>query len=182
MGKRRYDPERPQRIVDAAIRVVARDGIAGLSHRRVAAEADVPLGSTTYHFASRDDLLEVALRQVTKEWLAEVDRWEQSVDPAVPLADELLRLVEESLFGDRKRAELEYELYLAALNHAALQPLAAECLDSLTATLRRRVADDASARALTALLDGLMLQILLTGRPLDRDAMREALARITGDA
>lgn len=59
---RRYDPDRRQRIIDAAIRVVAGRGIAGLSHRAVAAEADVPLGSTTYHFASLDDLLIAALR------------------------------------------------------------------------------------------------------------------------
>ncbi|MGW1284542.1 TetR/AcrR family transcriptional regulator, partial [Streptomyces sp. NPDC002586] len=52
---RRHDPERRQRIIDAAIRVVGRDGIAGLSHRSVAAEADVPLGSTTYHFATLEE-------------------------------------------------------------------------------------------------------------------------------
>lgn len=181
MGTRRYDPERRQRIIDAAIRVVARDGIAGLSHRRVAAEADVPLGSTTYHFASRDDLLGVALRQVSEEWLAEVERWEQGVDPAKPLADELLRLVEESLSGDRKRAELEYELYLAAVNHHAMRPLAAECLDGFTAVLRRRTRDDASARALAGAVDGLTLQVLVSGRELDRAAMRETLARLTGE-
>lgn len=181
MAGRRYDPERRQRIVDAAIRVVARDGIAGLSHRRVAAEADVPLGSTTYHFASRDDLLEVALRQVSQDWLAEVGRWERNVDPETALADELVRLIEESLSGDRRRAELEYELYLAALNHEALRPLAAECLDALTALLRRHVGDEATARALAATVDGLTLQALLTGRPLDREGMRGALARVTGE-
>lgn len=47
---RRYDPERRQRIIDAAITVVGERGIAALSHRAVAAAADVPLGSTTYHF------------------------------------------------------------------------------------------------------------------------------------
>lgn len=182
MAVRRYDPDRRQRIVDAAIRIVARDGISALSHRRVAAEADVPLGSTTYHFASRDDLLEVAMRQVSEAWLAEVGRWEESVDADVPFADELLRLVEESLSGDRKRAELEYELYLAALNHEELRPLAAECLDGLTALLRKRAEDDAAARALAATVDGLTLQILLSGRPLDREGTRAALARVTGEA
>jgi DNA-binding transcriptional regulator YbjK len=43
---RRYDPDRRRRIIDAAFRVVAERGIAGLSHRSAAAEADVPLGST----------------------------------------------------------------------------------------------------------------------------------------
>ncbi|GAA3108232.1 hypothetical protein GCM10020254_62710 [Streptomyces goshikiensis] len=65
-GGRRYDPERRQRIIDAAIRVVGAKGIAGLSHRSVAAEADVPLGSTTYHFKTLDELLVAALRQANQ--------------------------------------------------------------------------------------------------------------------
>lgn len=65
---RRYDPERRQRIIDAAIRVVGAKGIAGLSHRSVAAEADVPLGSTTYHFETLDDLLVAALRQANEPY------------------------------------------------------------------------------------------------------------------
>jgi DNA-binding transcriptional regulator YbjK len=32
---RRYDPDRRQRIIEAAIRVVGEKGLAGLSHRSV---------------------------------------------------------------------------------------------------------------------------------------------------
>lgn len=63
---RRYDPERRQRIIDAAIRVVGEKGIGGLSHRSVAAAADVPLGSTTYHFKTLDELLVATLRQANE--------------------------------------------------------------------------------------------------------------------
>ncbi|KOU01635.1 TetR family transcriptional regulator [Streptomyces sp. NRRL F-5755] len=177
---RRYDPDRRQRIIDAAIRVVAGRGIAGLGHRAVAAEADVPLGSTTYHFASLDDLLIAALRQVNGEWLAGIEAWVRGVDPDVPLADELTRLVEESLGGDRSRVELEYELYLAALRHEAVRPLAAECLDTMAELLRRRTGDAGTARALVGLIDGLMLQHLLTGREFDRAEVRDAVARVIG--
>lgn len=179
---RRYDPERRQRIIDAAIRVVGAHGIAGLSHRRVAAEADVPLGSTTYHFASRDDLLVAALHQISTEWLAAVEHWVESIDPDLPLGDEIARFVEESLSGDRTRARLEYELYLAAVHHASVRPIAAECVDGLTALLLRRTGDEARARALAALLDGLMLQLLLTDRPVVRAEIRAALDGFVGGA
>ncbi|WP_032796765.1 TetR/AcrR family transcriptional regulator, partial [Streptomyces sp. HCCB10043] len=66
---RRYDPERRTRIIDAALTVIAADGMAGLSHRTVAAEADVPLGSTTYHFASLDELLVAALRRCNENFV-----------------------------------------------------------------------------------------------------------------
>ncbi|MCF6523363.1 TetR/AcrR family transcriptional regulator [Streptomyces sp. JJ36] len=180
MAGRRYDPERRRRLVDAAVRVVADRGIAGVSHRRVAREADVPLGSTTYHFASLDDLLGAALRQISEEWLAGMERWDRRTDPALPLADALTGLVLEWLAGDRTRTRLEYELYLAALNHERLRPLAAECLDGLTALLHRRTGDEATARALTALLDGLTLQFLLTDRPADPQTIRTLVARLTG--
>lgn len=175
---RRHDPGRRERIIDAAVRVVGVRGIAGLSHRAVATEAEVPLGSTTYHFAGLDDLLAAALVRMSERWLADIERWERSVDPAVPLADELARLVEESLAGGDDRVRVEYELYLAALRRPALRPLAAECLDAMTAVLRRRTADEATARALTGLIDSMVLQQLLTGRPFDRSEAREVLARI----
>lgn len=112
---RRYDPERRSRIIDAAIRVVGERGIAGLSHRSVAAEADVPLGSTTYHFASLDELLIAALRRTNENFAAVLRESRDLVDPDADLAAELARLLGEFFAGGRGRAELEYELYLAAL-------------------------------------------------------------------
>ncbi|WP_385619577.1 TetR family transcriptional regulator [Streptomyces sp. P8-A8] len=176
---RRYDPERRDRIIDAAIRVVGSKGIAGLSHRSVAAEADVPLGSTTYHFASLDELLIAALRR-SNENFAEVKRESGALaDPAADLAGELARLLGEYFVGGRGRAELEYELYLAALRRPALRPVAAEWTDSTAELLSRRT-DPATARALIALMDGICLQVLLTGGEYDEAYAGEMLRRIAG--
>lgn len=178
---RRYDPERRERIIEAAIRVVAAHGIAGLSHRRVAAEADVPLGSTTYHFASLDELLVAALRRCNDNFARTVRESAYLADPDVPLADELTRLLEEWFAGERGPMELEYELYLAALRRPALRPVAAEWADGLAGLLARRT-DPATARALVALLDGISLQVLLTGAEFDPAYTREMLARVAEGA
>jgi len=45
--RRRKDPGRRDRIIDACLEVIAEHGVAGTSHRRVAAAAGVPLGSMT---------------------------------------------------------------------------------------------------------------------------------------
>ncbi|WNE95891.1 TetR family transcriptional regulator [Streptomyces luomodiensis] len=177
---RRYDPERRQRIIDAAITVVGERGIGALSHRTVAAAADVPLGSTTYHFASLDDLLVAALEQVSAEWVADMERWERDTAAEVPLADAMTGLMEELLEGDRKRLELEYELYVAALRRTPVRPIVAAYLDDTAALLVRRTGDLSVARAVVALFDGLLLQLLLTGRPFDRDEARTAFERVTG--
>lgn len=119
---RRYDPERRGRIIDAAIRVVGAKGIAGLSHRSVAAEADVPLGSTTYHFASLDELLIAALRRSNENFARAMRESEALLAPDADLAEELARLLGEWFSGGRGRPELEYELYLAALRRPRCGP------------------------------------------------------------
>lgn len=186
---RRYDPERRRRIIDAAIRVVGERGIAGLSHRSVAAEADVPLGSTTYHFATLDDLLVAALRQSNEGFAQSIRDSPLFTDPgtdpgtgpepapAAAVADELSRLLEEWLSGDRTLIELDYDLYLAALRREAVRPIAAEWVDQAT-TLLATHTDQSTARALIALMDGICLQVLLTDAPYDRAYAREMFGRL----
>ncbi|MFC9908287.1 TetR/AcrR family transcriptional regulator [Streptomyces sp. NPDC059862] len=174
---RRYDPERRRRIIDAAIRVVGAKGIAGLSHRSVAAEADVPLGSTTYHFRTLDELLVAALRQAGEGFAKMIAAHGSLSDPGTDLAGELAALLGDWLAGDRTGVELEYELYLAALRRPALRPVAAEWADGVAELLARRT-DPVTARALIALMDGLCLQALLTDVPYDEEYAREMLARL----
>ncbi|MEI5523296.1 TetR family transcriptional regulator [Streptomyces brasiliscabiei] len=174
---RRYDPERRQRIIDAAIRVVGDKGIAGLSHRSVAAEADVPLGSTTYHFKTLDDLMVAALRQANDGFARTVAAREALRDPGTDLAAELAALGGDWLAGDRTGLEVEYELYLAALRRPALRPVADEWGRGFADCLAGRT-DPVTARALVALLDGIFLQVLLTGAPYDEEYTREVLARV----
>ncbi|WP_328772463.1 TetR/AcrR family transcriptional regulator [Streptomyces sp. NBC_00286] len=174
---RRYDPDRRRRIIDAAIRVVGAKGIAGLSHRSVAAEADVPLGSTTYHFKTLDELMVAALRQANEGFAKLVVARGALEDPESDVAAELAGLVGEWLAGDRTGVELEYELYLAALRRPALRPVAAEWCQDLADSIARRT-DQVTARALVALLDGICLQVLLTGVEYDEEYARDVLARV----
>ncbi|MGW0997833.1 TetR/AcrR family transcriptional regulator [Streptomyces sp. NPDC002520] len=173
---RRHDPGRRQRIIDAAIRVVGEKGIAGLTHRTVAAAADVPLGSTTYHFATLDDLLVAALRQIN-ERLANTLAERLPEDGRGDLAADLARVMGEWLTGDRTGVELEYELYLAALRRPALRPVAAEWTEDAGACLARHT-DPLTARALLAAMDGIFLQVLLTGGSYDEEYTRTVLARL----
>lgn len=178
---RRYDPGRRRRIVDAAIRVVGAKGLAGLSHRSVAAEADVPLGSTTYHFATLDDLVVAALRQAAGGFARAIAARDGLTGPGTDLAAELAALLGEWLTGDPAGVELEYELYLAALRRPALRPVAAEWSRDLAALLARRT-DPVTARALVAVLDGICLQALLTGAPYEAGYAAEVFARVLAGA
>lgn len=52
--------ERRQQIIDATLRIIVRDGMRGVRHRAVAAEAKVPLAATTYYFRDIEDLITAA--------------------------------------------------------------------------------------------------------------------------
>ncbi|MGO4425788.1 TetR/AcrR family transcriptional regulator, partial [Streptomyces sp. MCAF7] len=54
------DPQRRERILTATLSHIADEGVAGVSHRKIAARAGVPLGSMTYHFKGIDELLREA--------------------------------------------------------------------------------------------------------------------------
>lgn len=60
-------------IVEATVRIVARSGVAAVTHRRVAEEAGVSLSSTTWHFASKADILAAALRWCADREIARIE-------------------------------------------------------------------------------------------------------------
>src|SRR5699024_11595523 len=97
--RRPNDPHRPTRIARAAIRVIAQHGIEALTHRKVAAEADVPLGSTTYHFANLDDLISAALAEAADSNVSELREWIETLATdailALAFADVVLVIVTE---------------------------------------------------------------------------------------
>src|SRR5690606_40873094 len=56
-ASRAKSEHRRRLILEAALRIVVRDGVRGIRHRAVAAEAEVPLAATTYYFRDIDELI-----------------------------------------------------------------------------------------------------------------------------
>jgi len=54
---RQGSEQRRQAILDAAMRIIVRDGVRAVRHRAVASEAAVPLSATTYYFKDINDLI-----------------------------------------------------------------------------------------------------------------------------
>ncbi|GAA1650763.1 TetR/AcrR family transcriptional regulator [Georgenia ruanii] len=154
---RRYDPERRLRIVESALEVIEEHGIAALTFRAVAAAADVPLGSTTYHFVDKDELLEATVRLAR----------ERSRDTArVILADAVGRLglsggiahlVEELTYHRHDRLVLEHDLYLAAIHRPSLRAESRRWSDDF-AEIVGEYTDPLTGRTVGLLFDGLCLR------------------------
>lgn len=59
--------EKEERILDAVLAVLGRGGIAAVSMRAVAKEADVALGLMNYYFEGKTSLIAAALRRLGEE-------------------------------------------------------------------------------------------------------------------
>jgi len=61
--------EKRDRIGEAVLAVLAEHGIGGLTHRRVAQAAGVPIAATTYHYATKADMLADAFQRLLDSYL-----------------------------------------------------------------------------------------------------------------
>lgn len=159
------------------IEVVAELGIGRTTHRAVAARAGLPLGATTYYFPTLDDLIAAGLQRATEAQEEDLLRWADRLRDSPDLPATLVTLVEEYL-QDQSRAQIEYELYVAAARNPALRPYAAAWLDGLHALLAPQIGPAAAAHV-SALLDGVMLQTLVMKTPVDAPALTDAIRRLT---
>ncbi|MFD0412982.1 TetR/AcrR family transcriptional regulator [Streptomyces sp. NPDC127108] len=180
-GRRRRDPaRRVEEIVEATERVIAARGVEGVTHRAVAAEAGVPLGATTYHFATKDDLIAAALRRSVDRFGAYLDEWvarRPDLTPeqcAVLLADAVLPPADGP---ERAQQVVDFELYLAALRRPALRAVAEEHNELSVRALARYTDQDTAAAAGAALM-GISLRALASPTPPTRAEVERILRRV----
>jgi DNA-binding transcriptional regulator YbjK len=179
---RRYDPDRRSRIIDVTVEVIADHGVAGTTHRRIAAAADVPLGSLTYHFDGLEDLLAQAFRRHAERMSRSYEAAFDGVETRDQLIDAVTDLIHGDADADPRDWAVAYELYLAALRDPALRTVTESWMRTSRAVLERFV-DPTTARGVDALIEGLVMhQTLATTPGATRDATREIVARQLGAA
>ncbi|XVV13823.1 TetR/AcrR family transcriptional regulator [Actinoplanes sp. CA-131856] len=178
-AQRARDPEARRRaLAAAAVEVIAEVGIGRTTHRAVAARAGLPLGATTYYFPTLDDLIAAGLHKAAADVRDDLDLWGSRLREAGDLPTALAELIADYL-ADRKRAQIECELYVAAGRDVALRPLALAWLTGLQELLEPHLGA-AAARDLIALVDGVMLQALITGQDVDTGSLSATIRRLAG--
>lgn len=121
------NPERRNQILDAAIDILCDDGVGGLTHRQVDSRADVPAGTTSNYFRTRQALLEAtAARTVDLHW-QRVEMLQAAVGPMS--RDALKMLMIRMLDPDeqmRRFTLARFELFMESTRRPELQPLMKE--------------------------------------------------------
>jgi DNA-binding transcriptional regulator YbjK len=168
-------PGRPLRSeLDGHVRLIARDGPAAVTHRAVAAEANLTKSVATYHFATLDDLLTAALVEST-------DSYARQAAADLPADCSLSELAQHMVaFANDHREEVlaSYELFLHAARRPTLRAAALRWTEWTTGLARRYTDDPVAVDAFVAALDGLGLHALLADEPLDPQRAARVLTRL----
>jgi DNA-binding transcriptional regulator YbjK len=175
---RRYDPDRRERIVAAALDVIAECGVAGATHRTIARAADVPLGSTSYHFSSIDELLAAAFTVLAEQVAGTLEERMRAAPDLDAALDALARHLCADLMGDERLLVMAVELYVAAARRPGLRAVTQGWMERSRRALELHF-DPVTARELDALIEGLVLHQSLSTDPMTPDQVRHALIRIT---
>jgi AcrR family transcriptional regulator len=178
-----------ERILRAAVRAIARDGIDGLRIARIATEAGVSSALVHYHFADREQLLAETI-DFSYARAAEV-RLEDAVQPGADHATRLSAMIDVCLPTTEGLAEdwvLWMELWLRAVRHPELQPVAEELYarlhDWFVEEIRAGVAagefgrcdpDEVADRTL-ALLDGYGVRTMIGDATIPLQRARRAVS------
>ncbi|MFC7403789.1 TetR/AcrR family transcriptional regulator [Georgenia alba] len=155
---------RRQTVLDAAVRVLGREGPRGLTHRATDREAGLPAGSTANLFGRRAQLLAGIV-----ERMLELDRelWERSWAGGEPadvqaLAGTLARFVRaavEPWTAEVVRARYHLQLVVPDTTLAGHRLLTAELRERMAAV----GADPGNAEMILSALDGLLLRAVTYG-------------------
>jgi DNA-binding transcriptional regulator YbjK len=176
VGKPRRGGAREE-LCAALVRVVARSGLDGVTYRSVAKEAGLSHGAASYHFATRDEMIQEALLWASRHSIQES---RISVDGDLDkLAADLPRLMtdhpEEAIFS--------FELVLASVRRpelaADIRASYYEFIDAVRRSLEKVGFDDnlELARVVFATVDGLSMQHLIYR---DRRATEEGVKVLHG--
>lgn len=170
----REDPEvRRRALIAATERCLARDGRAGASVRRVAAEAGVSAGLIRHHFGGMDRLIAETYRAIGLRVMAEILRRQ---DAAGPAPEDRLRAMIEANFGppilDPDLMATWLSLWALVRQEPLIRAVHAEVYADYRARLEALLAAAAARRGaavdprlaalgLSAMLDGLWLELCL---------------------
>ena len=155
-------------LLEAAIRVGAHQGLRGLTIRSVAAEAGVSHGLVRHHFGSRQQLVDEALEHAARMSMITGDLEPGTGDPA-----DFSRALEDIVAEDPDLQAFQYEMAMDARRRPELLATNQAIYEQYRQATQRELvrmglADDpALAHAVFAMLDGLVLQKVLFGKPVE---------------
>ncbi len=172
-------------IIDAAIEVMANVGLAGLSMRLVAHQAQIPLGALSYYFDDKADLIAQAFAQLSDREIDRVVRTANRLEPSMSsgqLADLVADMLIDGFTSPRGAIVTRYELVTEASRDERLRPMFQAWYAAMVPALSRLFRElgshqpELDARTVMAVMAGLEIDNLYRPLgPVDKRRIRATL-------
>lgn len=172
-------------IIDAAIEVMARVGLAGLSMRLVANQAQIPLGALSYYFDDKSDLIAQAFAQLSEREIERVVHTAELLEPSMSaeaLADLVADMIIDGFSSPAGAIVTRYELVTEASRDERLRPMFEAWYAAMVPALSRLFREIGShqpeldARTVMAVMAGLEIDNLYRPLgPVDKRRIRATL-------
>lgn len=159
--------QRRVEIIDAAIEVMARAGLAGLSMRLVANQAQIPLGALSYYFDDKSDLVAQAFQQLSDREIERVVRTAERLQPSMSaeqLADLVADMTIDGFTTPQGAIVTRYELVTEASRDERLRPMFEGWYAAMVPALSRLFRDVGSHQPE---LDSRMVMAVMAGLEID---------------
>lgn len=160
--------------MESALEVLARDGVAGITHRAIGEVADVPLGSITYHFATLDDIVNLAFETHVDKLASRFEARLASCGQEGDLIECIVLAITDDLAGHPSELAVTYELYGDAVRRADNKRITQEWMERAEDALAQHF-DRATARLIDVVIEGLMVHMSIAQQPISKDAVRALL-------
>ncbi|MGY4711028.1 TetR/AcrR family transcriptional regulator [Mycolicibacterium sp. CBM1] len=172
-------------IIDAAIEVMAQVGLAGLSMRLVAAQAQIPLGALSYYFGDKSDLIAQAFQQLSDREIERVVLTANLLEPSMTpeaLADLMADMIIDGFSEPAGAIVTRYELVTEASRDERLRPMFEAWYTAMVPALSRLFRElgsrqpELDARTVMAVMAGLEIDNLYRPLgPVDKRRIRATL-------
>jgi AcrR family transcriptional regulator len=196
-GARGKQPkDRRQEILDAAAVVITQRGMADTRIQDIAERCEVSPGLILYYFESKDRLLVEALTYANDQFYLRLSRELRRIGTA---RERLERVIELSVPGLMPEFELfdEWAMWVEIWVRALRDPAMASEREALDRRWRQSISDivragretgefpqgedaDDLGRAISAMIDGLAVQVLMRDPVMTPDTMRRLCLEISG--
>jgi DNA-binding transcriptional regulator YbjK len=176
----RRDPQaRRNAIVFATAELIVEVGVDQVTHRMIAARADVPLGATTQYFDTLDELREAALQLLIEHVEQQIQQFRDLVSTDGASAGILSAFLSEQLLN-APEVRAERAVVTAAVHDPKLREIARTLSLDLISVLEPVHGND-RATAAAVFIDGVLWHSQINDAPLPRPIIEQALAGILGE-
>lgn len=171
------DADRRDQIIAAALEVIIDEGVHRTTHRRIAEQASVPLGSLTYYFSNLTEIIESAFALLASS----MERTYRETMSRVTTRQEAVNAVVDLICGGSYATAREVtgllEMYAFGNHNATVDKLGRDWLGLSRATLSAHFSPTTS-RALDALIEGWPMHQAWDGEPADRAVVHATVSAI----